>query len=356
MVAEDPSLSAEWRPAFERVPRHLFTPRVYRQHGHGVADVLDDSAPGPWLAEVYRDEPLVVRVDERDHDTTLSSSSAPGVMWAMLDALDVSTDHQVLEIGTGTGYNAAVLCDRLGSANVTSVDIDAGLVADARARLAALGHAPTLAALDGAGGYPPNAPYDRLLATCAVGRVPAAWIAQVRPGGLVCATMPHGMVTLRVAGDGRAEGRFHPVAFAFMAMRGAPDRAAAPLSVAELFRLARGDGTSRTTPDAAAAAVPLRSALWMVVRIVAVPDLAVLDLGEGTLGFVDRASGAWARVSGDRVVEGGPRRLWSEVERIHGPWHEAGEPDRPDIGLSVEADGRQRLWLRDPGSGPAWAT
>src|SRR6266536_5051617 len=51
--------------------------------------------------------------------------------------------------------------------------------------------------------------------------------------------------------------------------------------------------------------VTLRSPLWMLVRIVAVPELAVLDLGEGALGYVNRASGRWARVVGDQVVEGG---------------------------------------------------
>jgi hypothetical protein len=59
-----------------------------------------------------------------------------------------------------------------------------------------------------------------------------------------------------------------------------------------------------------ATAVPLRSALRILVRIVAVPELAVLDLGQGALGYVDRASGAWARVVGDKVVEGGAGGTW----------------------------------------------
>ncbi|MGH3833984.1 MAG: hypothetical protein ACRDRS_26690 [Pseudonocardiaceae bacterium] len=69
---------------------------------------------------------------------------------------------------TASGYNAALLCERLSSEYVTSVDIDPDLVELARERLAAGGYTPTLATVDGADGYPPGAPYDRILATCSV--------------------------------------------------------------------------------------------------------------------------------------------------------------------------------------------
>jgi protein-L-isoaspartate O-methyltransferase len=78
----------------------------------------------------------------------------PSLMAQMLEALDVRDEHRVLEIGTGTGYNAALLCHRLGSNNVVSIDIDATLVAVAKNRLAALGHHPTLVVGDGTAGLP----------------------------------------------------------------------------------------------------------------------------------------------------------------------------------------------------------
>ncbi len=105
----------------------------------------------------------------------------------MLEALDISLGMSVLEIGTGTGYNAALLCHRLGSACVTSVDIDPALVDAARERLAALGYTPRLAARDGSAGYPPGAPYDRVIATVGVHVIPAAWIGQTREGGRILA-------------------------------------------------------------------------------------------------------------------------------------------------------------------------
>jgi protein-L-isoaspartate O-methyltransferase len=70
----------------------------------------------------------------------------------MLTLLDAHAGHRVLEIGIGTGYNAALLCHRLGSDNVASLDIDSELVDTARQRLAALGFHPALTVGDGAAG------------------------------------------------------------------------------------------------------------------------------------------------------------------------------------------------------------
>ena len=79
-----------------------------------------------------------------------SSSSLPALVLTMLEALEVTDGDRVLEIGTGSGYNAVLLCERLGSDRVTSVDIDPELVELARERLAANGYTPALAAVDGA--------------------------------------------------------------------------------------------------------------------------------------------------------------------------------------------------------------
>ncbi|MBV9162615.1 MAG: methyltransferase domain-containing protein, partial [Pseudonocardiales bacterium] len=104
-------------------------------------------------------------------------------MVEMLEALDVRDGHRVLEIGTGTGYNAALLSHRLGGENVVSIDIDPGLIQMSRRRLEELGYAPTLVAGNGLAGVPDHGPYDRIIATCAVPEVPLAWIEQLAPGG-----------------------------------------------------------------------------------------------------------------------------------------------------------------------------
>src|SRR5947209_6463268 len=109
----------------------------------------------------------------------------PGLTTRMLETLDIHDGHRVLEIGTGTGYNAALLAHRLGDRNVFSVDVDTDLIAAARRRLAAVGCHPELAARDGIHGWPEHAPYHRIIATCAVPRVPWSWAQQLTPGGLL---------------------------------------------------------------------------------------------------------------------------------------------------------------------------
>jgi protein-L-isoaspartate O-methyltransferase len=176
--------SAEWWAAFERVPRHVFVPRYFLDREHNGSYVTIDSANpaqrDEWLRAVYTDETLITQLngDRTDAHSGVvsgiptSSSTMPGLMALMLEALDVGEGMRVLEIGTGTGYNSALLCERLGSELVTSIDVDETLVASARKRLEGLGYVPALAAADGACGYPAKAPYDRTLATVALPHVP----------------------------------------------------------------------------------------------------------------------------------------------------------------------------------------
>lgn len=79
-----------------------------------------------------------------------SSASALHIVVAMLDALDVRAGMKVLEIGTGTGYNAALLAELAGAGNVTTVDIDAGLCEQARVALGRAGYAVQVVSGDGA--------------------------------------------------------------------------------------------------------------------------------------------------------------------------------------------------------------
>ncbi len=144
------------------------------------------------------------------------------VAW-VLEALHLADGQRVLEIGTGTGYNAALLCHRLGDANVASIDIDPALVEQARQHLATLGYAPTLATGDGAAGLLDAAPYDAIIATAAVAHIPPAWIEQLRTGGVIVADLRGGfsgaMIRLYKIDDDTVEGRCHNYDAAFMPMR-----------------------------------------------------------------------------------------------------------------------------------------
>jgi protein-L-isoaspartate(D-aspartate) O-methyltransferase len=100
-----------------------------------------------------------------------SSASCPDIVAAMLDAGRVEAGMRVLEIGTGTGYTAALLAQRLGARNVTTIEIDSDLAARARAALDSAGYGDvTVITGDGSRGYPDRAPYDRVLSTAQCSR------------------------------------------------------------------------------------------------------------------------------------------------------------------------------------------
>jgi protein-L-isoaspartate(D-aspartate) O-methyltransferase len=121
----------------------------------------------------------------------------------MLEALDIHDGDTALEIGTGTGYNAALLSHRLGSRNVTSIEVDPHIAEAARQRLAGLGYHPTVITGDGANGAAQHAPYDRVIATVAAPTVEPAWIDQTRPGGFGMTVTAGGTQTLRLDHPGR---------------------------------------------------------------------------------------------------------------------------------------------------------
>ncbi|RCH68540.1 methyltransferase domain-containing protein [Streptomyces sp. SDr-06] len=210
-----------WRAAFEDVPRHLFVPYFY-EAGPGGPVRLWGEDPDParrerWLTGVYADVPLATRMHDGD---LVSSSSQPSLMAGMLEALEIRDGDRVLEIGAGTGYNAALLCHRLGEAKVTTVDLDPEITDAARAHLAAAGYHPAVITGDGARGAPARAPFDKIVATCSVGSVPHDWPAQCRTGALILAPLATGLILLRVTGPDHAEGRFLHTPAYFVPLRG----------------------------------------------------------------------------------------------------------------------------------------
>jgi protein-L-isoaspartate(D-aspartate) O-methyltransferase len=210
-----------WREAFAEVPRHLFVPYYYVGVMGGYerrwGEHPDRHHRERWLRGAYEDVPLATRL--RDGEL-LSSSSQPSLMAIMLVELDVRDGDDVLEIGAGTGYNAALLAHRLGDDHVTTVDLDPEITESARRHLDAAGYHPTVVTGDGARGVPERAPYDRILATCALPSIPRAWLAQCAPGGRILTPLATGLALLGVTGAGRAEGHFLSTPAYFVPLRG----------------------------------------------------------------------------------------------------------------------------------------
>ncbi|MFI6933193.1 methyltransferase domain-containing protein [Streptomyces sp. NPDC050287] len=231
-----------WREAFEAVPRHLFVPYYYVGVVGGYerrwGESPDARTRERWLRGAYADTPLATRL--RDGEL-VSSSSQPSLMAMMLAELRVTDGDRVLEIGAGTGYNAALLAHRLGDDDlVTTVDLEPEITEAARQHLAAAGYHPVVVTADGARGVPERAPFDRVIATCALPSIPRAWLAQCRPGARILTPLGTGLVALTVRDAGHAEGRFLHTPAYFVPLRGGgPEPEPAPLG--GLPRRARDD-------------------------------------------------------------------------------------------------------------------
>lgn len=335
-----------WRAALENTPRHEFVPtffcRVDTEHGTVWAPVT--RADPRWLDLVYQDETLVTQLDRATtpgqvHEPVpgdpTSSSTLPSLVVEMLESLDIAVGMNVLEIGTGTGYSTALLCERLGDRHVTSIEYDPGIAANAATALARTCHRPHLITGDGLAGAPGQAPYDRIIATCAVRNIPASWIAQTRPGGRILVTVSgwlhgHGLALLTVD-DGSADGRFLPGTVSFMIAR--PQAAPlVPATVRDDLAVAVADAPARRTTvggdvhndwtGAFVAQLAAPRAQWQGRRSNGGPWIDhYTDLStRSCAALTPEPDGGWT------VRQTGPVRLWDDIEHAVQNWREAGRP------------------------------
>ncbi|GAB2565025.1 methyltransferase domain-containing protein [Kribbella endophytica] len=330
LVANGNITDPRWQAAFGAVPRHLFVPRFYRSDQHG-SSVVDSTSGDQWLSAVYSDVHLVTTEDVR------SSSTAPSLMATVLEALELNGEERVLEIGTGTGYNAALLSERLGSDRVTSVDIDPDLVAQARMRLGEAGYTPLVAVADGVDGYPEAGLYDAVIATCRLDYVPAAWLDQVRPGGVIVTPLGAGVVAVRKGSTGNeAAGRFLPNSAYFMPLRHQPE----PTAIGELItRALNGVGVGRPHQFDTSIYRDNEARFWLDLTN---PDVRTMTMDGMPVAF--RSDGSWARFVDGLVVQGGPGSVWDDVEAAQGEWFAAGRPSRDQYRLTV-TDADQVVFL-----------
>lgn len=361
-------LTSDWLASFQAVPRDRFVPdAIWPGHaGQNRQDdrVLRTETPDLWWDAVYRDAPVTTQWDDGTYTglkrgrIASSSSSMPTMVFSMLDALDVRSGHRVLEIGTGTGWNAALLSHRVGDENVVTVEVDKALAADARARLNAAGYAPRVVVGDGTIGYGKASPYDRIIATASVQMIPSQWIGQARPGAIIVAPWGptyggEGVVRLTIDQTGRAEGRFVGSS-AFMRMRQqrrhlpATERFLDPQTWPAEAELS----TTRLSPDDVGD--------WIVMFAIGVqvPDLflRITNGAEGAyrMWLFDTGVTSWATAdyletrTTFQIAQAGPRKLWDELEAAYSWWETQDKPSFDRFGLTTRGGPGCKVWLDAP--------
>ena len=354
------ALPVAWRSAFLAVSRHCFLPpQVWVDDNQGEPQpVSRDDDLDRWLESAYRNIPILTQFD--DGQTTwpgtggelcTSSASKPDLVLSMLAALDVHEGQRVLEIGTGTGYNAAIIAARLGAQNVTTVEIDPVLADRAREALAATGFPVTVVTGDGTHGHPAGAPFDRVISTAAirVGELPYAWIAQTRPGGVIVTPMRTDfggsvpLVRFTVGSEGITTGHVCG-RVGFMAMRSqrTPEWTVDHLNADDPAAEA---STTTLKPWRVAESHDVRWAIGTRVSNCVWEHQPPTDgRSHHLLWLLDPIGGSWAvaRYDGSpgprEIRQHGPRHLWNEVEMAFRSWADEGKPRLDQSRIVVTAD------------------
>jgi protein-L-isoaspartate(D-aspartate) O-methyltransferase len=358
------------RDAFLDVPREAFLPAFAETEG---------------LEAVYRD--VAVPTKHGADGLPTSSSSQPAIMALMLERLDVRPGHRVLEIGAGTGYNAALLRELVGRrGEVVSVELDGDVARGARRRLRAAGRNARVVVGDGHDGWPARAPYDRIVVTASSATVPHPWRDQLVDGGLVEVPLrlreagPHAIATLRR--DGERLSSVSVLSGGFMPLRGSATieprialsasqlegsrqrrlaelsgpglRALGPTARRRLLGMVLGDPHSERRVRVAADGWPLALYLGLelprrrVVESWSLPGIGLVASAGRSLALLAIVPPTGpSRAAAGRLLGFGEDAALTELERAVAGWQARGRPTEDDLRLTVTFDGgRARIRTR----------
>lgn len=368
----DVNSSPSWGAVFREIPRLAFIPDIIwvdDSSGEELVMLSKHTDPDGWHAAVCADSPVITQVDFGEappsHKSSVPSSSCsqPSIVADMLEALDLRPSQSVLEIGTGTGWNAALLSYLAGKhGRVVTIEVDPRLARDARHALTTAGCNPLVITGDGLEGYLPGAPYDRVISTAALRElVPHTWLEQLRAGGRL--VIPWGtdwsngtMLTLDLASDQVARGRFSGD-LAFMRVRSQRRALYGWTPATDEIERAQISTTECRGSDLDRILNPDKGSFAIGARLTSCCLMVEWDKhGElhHNLELDDAATKSWAQLDVNlndpapftvRLL--GPRKLWDEAEEAYDWWHEQGEPVLDRFGFQCSG-GLQWVWLDDP--------
>ncbi|MFC4005808.1 methyltransferase domain-containing protein [Nonomuraea purpurea] len=361
LIRAEDGVSQAVADAIRAVPRHLFIPTVaLATPSDGKPFVIDrDANPVGWWDAVYSPHPIVTQLDDGATDIRhgrgdySSSASSPSTVADLLRLADIKPGHRVLEVGTGTGWTAALLSHLVGGhGEVTSIEVDAAVAEQAEKNLSGAGFQPRLLVGDGALGCADEAPYDRVHVTCGVRTVPYSWVEQTRPGGLIVTPYNPAFgddhsLRLTVTPDGTAVGRIAGYA-GYMLMRSQRFEQGRPARTPKEKHYPTTRVDPRTIGD-----VPAGATLAMAT-LTGLACHAGYDGEEYRTYLSDPGDPhSWAvatwRPGADEyeVFQVGERPLWEEVVDAYFRWVSWGSPHYSRYGITVRPEG-QAIWLDRP--------
>jgi protein-L-isoaspartate(D-aspartate) O-methyltransferase len=366
--------------AFNSIPRHIFIDQFYRRDGttnslfnYQLIQAPPQQDAASWLEAVYADDALITAISEVGIPT--SSSSAPDVMTLMLEALDVHAGLRVLEIGTGTGYNAALLAHIVGDPHlVFSVEIDPGLAQQAQQRIdRVVGSGAAVHTGNGLEGYAQAAPFDRIIATGRCRGIPHSWLEQLSEGGILVMNLEGNLGAgsllqiQKVSTKGAAHGRFLGYS-SFMELR-ASIEVPPPAIPGRLFGfsgrpvIAKISLSQATFDPALLWETDFAFLLQLEFPCAYISSIQKQASDPPTLCLIDEQSQTMVMFcppeqDSDRVIEiKGEPQTWEKLYRAYQYWIDLERPTISDYVIDIDESGKQSVTLTPSRAGahpPTW--
>ncbi len=191
------SVKPQNKKAFCNVPRHFFIPALFsydETEKKQVKALLDPENPTEeQLRIIYQDRPLPIAF--KGAGEVLSTCSQPSLILYMIEISNIKSGHNVLEIGTGSGYNASIISEIVGEDKITTIEIDPEITKIAMTNISKLNKNIKVITADGGKGFIEKAPFNSIISTCATPDIP--WFDQIAEGGtIVIPLLTHGLEML----------------------------------------------------------------------------------------------------------------------------------------------------------------